>query len=141
MLFNASAFRSKGLRLVSELDQRVRHLTTQFFCNISANSYSLRNKYFAPTTNSLSDSPSMRASCCDGSAANGIPRRLALCECLIIASGSSGPIKKRSRPPTRSAITSISSSRASGHSAREKGCDLIEFFISCNDKCRGVQIF
>ena len=83
------------------------------FWIVSASSYSFKNKYFAPSINNLIASPSMRANCCEGSAANAIPISRALWLWLNIASGSSGEIISKSNLPAFSIIGANSISRAS----------------------------
>ena len=67
------------------------------FCSMTASSYSLQNKYAAPSISGRMDSPSRKATCCEKSAANGMPaaRQSAVYRC--IAPGSPAPISTRSR--------------------------------------------
>lgn len=76
-------------------------------------SYSLEKRYVAPSIRVRMLSPSMRAICCEKSAAKGIPRVRHSSVWRSIASGSSAPMRTRSSPPTRSATAFSSISRAS----------------------------
>ena len=76
-------------------------------------SYSLVKRYSAPSISPRMPSPSTNASCCDGSAAKGIPRDRHSSEWRCMASGSFAPMTTRSSPPTRSATGASSMSRAS----------------------------
>ena len=76
-------------------------------------SYSLEKRYVAPSSRVRMSAPDMRAICCEKSAAKGMLRALHSSVWRSIASGSSAPIRTRSRPPTRSATAFSSIWRAS----------------------------
>ena len=75
---------------------RMSSLVQPVFCSMTASSYSLQNKYAAPSISVRIESPSRKATCWEKSAANGTPaaRQSAVNRC--IAAGSPAPITTRS---------------------------------------------